>query len=176
MESFTIQCTSCESRIRVRNPNMIGQIANCPKCGSMILISAPQKITVESGNPTDSVAVTREALPKPDESLLKVSTSSFETGFRIDGLPEPPPSPEFSPAQADDYHLAPLPEDESAGVLWMHGCPSHPSTIQPSPIRPRRQKPLILMRVFKRSGPSGKNRLLDRDKSCWWPRSACAVC
>ena len=37
----------------------------------MILIAAPQKITVDSGNPTDSVAVTREALPTPDESLLK---------------------------------------------------------------------------------------------------------
>lgn len=86
MESFTIQCTSCESRIRVRNPNMIGQIANCPKCGSMILIAAPQKITVESGNPTDSVAVTREALPKPDESLLK-NPSVFETGFRMEGMP-----------------------------------------------------------------------------------------
>ena len=115
MESFTIQCTSCESRIRVRNPNMIGQIANCPKCGSMILIAAPQQITVDSGNPTDSVAVTREALPKPDESLLK-TPSVFETGFRMEGLP-PGHSKNVDLAHTappdDEYRLAadPLAED-----------------------------------------------------------------
>ncbi len=83
MESFTVQCTSCQSRIRVRNPNMIGQIANCPKCGSMILIAAPQKITVESGNPTDSVAVNRDgATPaRPSHFALKPVARMSLTGM-----------------------------------------------------------------------------------------------
>lgn len=60
---------------------MIGQIANCPKCGSMIMIAAPQQILVESGRPTDSVAVTREALPAPEVGLF-TGGSVFEHGFR----------------------------------------------------------------------------------------------
>ncbi len=92
----------------MRNPNMIGQIANCPKCGSMILIAAPQKITVDSGNPTDSVAVTREALPTPDEDVLN-NPGIFETGFRVDGLPPTPPS--SHPRNVDLAHSLP-PDDE----------------------------------------------------------------
>ncbi len=92
MDSFTVQCTSCQSRIRVRNPKLVGQIAQCPKCGSMIMISAPQRILVESGNATDSVAVTREALPQPAEDVLN-NWNALEQPFRSDGLPEPPDAP-----------------------------------------------------------------------------------
>lgn len=145
MESFTIQCTSCESRIRVRNPNMIGQIANCPKCGSMILIAAPQKITVESGNSTDSVAVTREALPPPDESLLK-TPSVFETGFRIDGLPPNHPQnvdlAHSLPVDAidDEYRLAADPDlttgqadEKSSDALPLGAWLPEPEVTDPLP-------------------------------------------
>lgn len=79
---------------------MIGQIANCPKCGSMIMIAAPQpaaaapqQILVDSanGSVTDSVAVTKEALPVPEEGLFgelpPIEQGSDQT-FRSEGLPE----------------------------------------------------------------------------------------
>lgn len=49
------------------------------------MISAPQQILVESGRPTDSVAVTREALPPPDEGVL-LNVGGFDEGFRVEAL------------------------------------------------------------------------------------------
>lgn len=106
VDPFTIHCSSCQSRIRVRNPSMIGQIANCPKCGSMIMIAAPQppaaapqQILVDSGtgSVTDSVALTKEAMPVPDEGLLgevHPLEHGFDQAFRSEGLPDvTPPDP-----------------------------------------------------------------------------------
>lgn len=65
MEPFLQVCPTCQSRIRVRNPSMIGQVANCPKCNSMIMIAEPQRILVEGsrGEAADSNTVTKEAIP-----------------------------------------------------------------------------------------------------------------
>ena len=41
MESFSICCTTCQARLRVRDSAAVGQILACPKCGSMILVEAP---------------------------------------------------------------------------------------------------------------------------------------
>lgn len=93
---------------------MIGQIANCPKCGSMIMITAPQpqaaapqQILVDSGtgSVTDSVAVTKEALPVPEEGLfgeMPPIEQGFDQPFRSEGLlgvssPEPVALESLSP-------------------------------------------------------------------------------
>jgi hypothetical protein len=41
MDAFTIACETCGSRLKVRSRKAIGQLVNCPKCGSMVLIPAP---------------------------------------------------------------------------------------------------------------------------------------
>jgi hypothetical protein len=41
VSGFTIQCTTCRRSLRVTNPEAIGQILSCPKCGSMVLVEAP---------------------------------------------------------------------------------------------------------------------------------------
>ena len=38
MEPFSIACTTCQARLRVRDESVIGQILTCPKCGSMVLV------------------------------------------------------------------------------------------------------------------------------------------
>lgn len=38
---FAIQCTTCGSKLAVKNDELIGQILACPKCGGMVLIEAP---------------------------------------------------------------------------------------------------------------------------------------
>ncbi len=110
MEPFTITCATCESRIRVRNPQMVGQLATCPKCSSMIMI-APSGATVPNtpargvaggdrievahseGFPVDSMAVTKEGLASDIENLL--------------------PPPAATQVDDDEYHLV---DADDAGV------------------------------------------------------------
>ena len=41
VESFSIICTTCQTRLRVRDESAIGQILACPKCGSMVMVDGP---------------------------------------------------------------------------------------------------------------------------------------
>jgi hypothetical protein len=38
---FSILCTTCKTKLRVRDAAVIGQILACPKCSSMVLVEAP---------------------------------------------------------------------------------------------------------------------------------------
>ena len=38
---FSVSCTTCRARLAVRNREAIGEILECPKCGSMVLITPP---------------------------------------------------------------------------------------------------------------------------------------
>lgn len=67
LETFTVVCTTCQSRIRIRNAALIGQLANCPKCRSIVLIQPPHSSNeVRSG--VDSTAITQEAMDAGQES------------------------------------------------------------------------------------------------------------
>jgi hypothetical protein len=41
VEPFRVNCETCHSRLKVRSPEVIGQIHECPKCGSMVHILPP---------------------------------------------------------------------------------------------------------------------------------------
>jgi hypothetical protein len=38
---FSIQCTTCKARLKVRDAAAVGQILSCPKCQSMVLVAPP---------------------------------------------------------------------------------------------------------------------------------------
>lgn len=40
--SFSIACTTCRARLKVRDLSLVGQILPCPKCGSMVMIATPE--------------------------------------------------------------------------------------------------------------------------------------
>lgn len=40
-ELFSVECTTCKARLKVRSAAAIGQILGCPKCHSMVLVAAP---------------------------------------------------------------------------------------------------------------------------------------
>ena len=42
MALFSISCTTCRARLKVREMSAIGQILACPKCGSMVQVLAPE--------------------------------------------------------------------------------------------------------------------------------------
>lgn len=80
MQEFTIVCTTCQSRIKVRNASLIGQIVPCPKCASMVLVENPSKIIVNpAGTPANSQTVTKESLAPP------VATAEGGTTEAVDG-------------------------------------------------------------------------------------------
>jgi hypothetical protein len=41
VELFTIQCTTCRARLKVKDESAIGDILACPKCGSMVQVVPP---------------------------------------------------------------------------------------------------------------------------------------
>lgn len=45
---FKIGCPSCEAVFAVTDPELVGQIVACPKCGGMILVAAPEETENEA--------------------------------------------------------------------------------------------------------------------------------
>lgn len=129
MEPFTVTCATCESRLRVRNPGLVGQLVNCPKCSSMILIERPAvggqgaapgpKIEVGAGPGVafDSMAVTKEALADHVSGLSLPETPTTADDYRL--------------AEADDASapLAPPKIDMASRYLdnWQADTPHVPS-------------------------------------------------
>ncbi|GHT31394.1 hypothetical protein FACS1894214_2660 [Planctomycetales bacterium] len=60
---FTLQCTTCNAKLAVKNENLIGQIVACPKCGSMVLIQPPEE-SLPIPNPFSDSSEEQE-VPRP---------------------------------------------------------------------------------------------------------------
>jgi DNA-directed RNA polymerase subunit RPC12/RpoP len=41
MDLFSVTCTTCKSRLKVREERAVGQILACPKCGGMVMVKPP---------------------------------------------------------------------------------------------------------------------------------------
>lgn len=48
MELFQLTCVTCQARLSVRNPAAIGKILSCPRCGSMVQVTAPDSWVAEN--------------------------------------------------------------------------------------------------------------------------------
>ncbi|MEM7477578.1 MAG: hypothetical protein AAF483_21535 [Planctomycetota bacterium] len=95
MEPFSITCSTCQSRIKVRNEKLIGQVVNCPKCDSLVMIAAPQQITVaNSGAPVDSMAMTKEGIAPAglEEPQGELPSAFADENFQLEALEEAPPA------------------------------------------------------------------------------------
>ena len=84
---FQVVCTSCESALEVRNSELIGQIVACPKCGSMVMIAAPQQpVPVPeppAAKPPRKKAAKKTLEPKAEKTVepktKKASTKTVST-------------------------------------------------------------------------------------------------
>ncbi len=83
MEPFSISCTTCQAKLKVRDPSVVGQILTCPKCGSMVLVSAPG---ATQSDEAPGVEETSTVSPLPAPPSLPPDSPSAET----DGLPDAP--------------------------------------------------------------------------------------
>ena len=81
MEPFSIRCETCAARLKVTNPSAVGQKLACPKCGSMILVTAP------------------EGWQPPTESSDDVTSANSSGEFDdIERILEQSPQPKSSPS------------------------------------------------------------------------------
>ncbi|MFW6169948.1 MAG: hypothetical protein ACODAD_05615 [Planctomycetota bacterium] len=86
MEPFSITCTTCQARLRVRDESAIGQILACPKCGSMVLVETLGTTTERPGASSDTTPPPSAGSP-PDPEALHPAES---------GPSGPPQAPENS--------------------------------------------------------------------------------
>jgi len=77
---FIVVCTSCESVLEVRNPELVGQIVACPKCGSMVLIEQTSQLRHLPPVSQTADAALSENLP---DSLLTSQTSDASLSQNI---------------------------------------------------------------------------------------------
>lgn len=104
MDAFTIACETCGSRLKVRSRKAIGQLVNCPKCGSMVLIPAPAegstapapaetKAGQASGRAKPLPAASGTDFATPDLSAPTASHGSTPDAASADGIPLPAEKP-----------------------------------------------------------------------------------
>ncbi|MGL6195131.1 MAG: hypothetical protein ACRC2T_09960 [Thermoguttaceae bacterium] len=70
-EEFTIHCQTCEAKLRVRNPALIGHVLACPKCGSMVLVEKPEPANVPK--PSGKVLADQTTAKSISKILVKAS-------------------------------------------------------------------------------------------------------
>lgn len=141
MEGFSLTCSSCKAKLRVRDRSLVGQIVDCPKCGGSILVKPAGD--VRPGR-EDEITVT-DSMAIPDEPMDRNAPPAILGGAfdEIDALlsasAEPPPP---MPRGATSHH------------------PQQPSTAQPQAkpaARPQNPKPATPAKDSKSSQSKGPN-------------------
>jgi hypothetical protein len=74
MELFSIICETCQAKLRVRQPEAIGQILECPRCHSMVQVIPPPDWQGESDSP-DGLAADNEPDFAAEDQLADQSLS-----------------------------------------------------------------------------------------------------
>jgi hypothetical protein len=80
---FKITCVTCQARLAVRSASLIGQILACPKCGSMVQVTAPA---------TGAAAAGSAAHDSAHDSI-----GAAASGIAIAGAAPPSPAPAAPP-------------------------------------------------------------------------------
>ncbi len=84
---FRVQCETCNSRLRVNDAAVVGQIHACPKCGSMVLLTPPITEPGAAAAQADSVTAKPTVSAAPVEPSFSASDfeSIAELGLPLDG-------------------------------------------------------------------------------------------
>ncbi|MGB7323676.1 MAG: hypothetical protein WBD31_02305 [Rubripirellula sp.] len=87
-QPYAVQCPTCGSRLRVTDPAVIGTIAACPKCQSMVQIDPPATDSTRTDSepknrpPTQAVPASQPAQSQPGQlkpGQLQVGAASIDS-------------------------------------------------------------------------------------------------
>lgn len=106
MELFTITCTTCKSRLKVRDQAAIGQILACPKCGGMVMVKPPPAFQEVSDQRSDLPTATELSTPLGPKFNQTLDSSAFDV---VDDLLSDAPPKVQPPAAASAPSATPPP-------------------------------------------------------------------
>jgi hypothetical protein len=132
MDLFTLTCTTCKSRLKVRDPAAVGQILACPKCGGMVMIKPPPSWSEVSQGKQD-LATATEVVGSVPAINQTVDSSAFDAVEELlsDAPPRSQPPPAKTPSTKAPFPGAsPLPTPAPASPP---GSGKSPSSATPTP-------------------------------------------
>src|SRR5436853_2382725 len=126
MDLFAITCTTCKSRLRVRDPAAVGQILSCPKCGGMVMVKPPPAWHEASEQKSDLPTATEVEGPRVRFNET-ANSSAFDMLEEL--LSDAPPKIQSPPATAAT----------SPGYASQNPSthPQNPATHPPTATKPR---------------------------------------
>lgn len=136
-ELFSVECTTCKARLKVRSAEAIGQILACPKCHSMVMVAPPADWQPEGTPPvappettTAAAAAAAGIAPWKLWGAVGVATVVFGSGIVAlwSVLPDRQPTPVAV--------VAPVAEPKPSVE------PETPTVVEaPAPVEPQAEEP-----------------------------------
>jgi DNA-directed RNA polymerase subunit RPC12/RpoP len=128
MDLFSITCTTCKSRLKVRDQAAIGQILACPKCGGMVMVKPPPTFEDATDQKSDLATATEvmpSAGPRFDQTL---HSSAFDMLEEL--LSDSPPKVQTPPATA-------AASPASSATVPASATPANATPVPAGPPKPR---------------------------------------
>jgi len=108
MQPFDFNCTTCQKNLRVSNEALVGQILNCPACGSMVQIPDQQPEPRWEENGSDQTAVQPPPVPGSTEDKDTIDDFGYESAV----------SQSSEEDIAPDYDSGELPDNQLPSPDW----------------------------------------------------------
>ena len=120
---FSVVCPTCEAKIGVHDQRLAGQLVQCPKCGSIVLLTPPKT----SQPPQKTEEKQEKTAPPPVDSIPQPHSEKNEK-----------PQPNRSPSPAPKAPPIPVPPPASIPVPPPVSIPEPiaPNTLMPEPMSP----------------------------------------
>jgi flagellar basal body-associated protein FliL len=107
MATFKVPCPSCEAKVLIKNPNLIGTKVECPKCKYRFKVEEPKEAAAEAAPEAKAEAPKAAAKPKNKKKLVAAVLAVVGVvllavgGYAIfggDDKPKPKPPSNFNPS------------------------------------------------------------------------------
>ena len=147
---FSVVCPTCEAKIGVHDKRLVNQLVQCPKCGSIVLLSPPKGYSKNGESPQKK----EDKSEQPAPPLSKPTSQPVATKKVINENTQP----DSSPSTVSKSATVPVPPPAA--------IPVPPPVSIPEPIAPQDYMPeLMSPGGYKSNSSVGKSNLLQRLRS-----------